>query len=183
MTETILPSTGLISLLQNKTIFLDANVFIGALCSDSFVIQLVELREKNDAEFLTISSAVYEFTRNSKSLAEFNDKRNFVNDLVNRVISVGPLLENPQNDVFSLVMSKLVSGKDSDYTDFLLATCLYQYSKLDDVYLLTSDLRSMPRDIFDVRGSITSVDKQLMRHYVVYSLNKKNFASLVETIK
>lgn len=181
MTTAILPSTGLISLLTGKIIFLDTNVFVGALLSDDLALLLADLRSSQQSQVLTISSAVYEFTRGSKTLEEFNDKREFVNGLTDRVISVGRLLENPKNDVFSLVMSRMVSSKDSDYTDFLLATCLYQYSRLEKVYLITSDLRSMPRDIFDVVGSITCSDKEALRHYVVYCLNETNFSAAIRS--
>lgn len=181
MTTTILPSTGLTSLLVGKILFLDTNVFVGALLCDDLALFLADLRKSSESQVLTVSSAVYEFTRGSKTLEEFNDKREFVNDLTDRVMPVGPLLENSKNDVFSLVMSRMVSSRDSDYTDFLLATCLYQYSRLESVYLMTSDVRSMPRNIFDVVGSVTCSDKEALRHYVVYCLNDFNFNSAVKS--
>lgn len=183
MTTTILPSMGLTSLLSDRILFVDTNVFVGAANSDELLSFLVDLRQKESCQVLTISSAIYEFTRGSKTLAEFNNKREFVNDLTDRVISVGPLLENPTNDVFSLVMSRLVNSKDSDYTDFLLATCLYQYSRLEEVYLMTSDIRSMPRNIFDVVGGVTCVDAESnLRHYIICRLNRDCFAKAAENI-
>lgn len=176
-----LPSTELIERLTGKILFLDTNVFIGALVSDEFAVFLADLRGQSDVEFLTISSVVYEFTRGSKTLEEFNDKRQFINDLVDRVISVGPLLENAKNDVFSLLMSRLVSSKDSGYTDFLLATCLYQYSQADEIFLMTADQRSMPLAIFDVIGTLAATDGHTLRHYGVYQLNRTHFTSAAKT--
>jgi hypothetical protein len=183
MTTTILPSTGLDELLSGKVLFLDTNVFIGASLSGELSGWLAALLADKGCEILTISSVSYEFARGSKTLEEFNTRRKFINDLT-KIIPVGRLLENDNNNVFSLVMSRLVSARDSDYTDFLLATCLYQYSKLETVYLMTADVRSMPRAIFDVKGNITCVDsKDNMGHYVIYCLNKDNFTSAARDLQ
>lgn len=179
MTTKVLYSTDLISTLSNKLLFVDTNVFIGASICNELVVLLSELREKYACNIYTVSSVVYEYTRGSSSLSEFNDRRAFVSKQVDKVISVGRLLENGQSDVFSLVLASLIGKKDSAYTDFLLATCLYQFSKVESVYLMTADQLSMPRAIFDVVGVITCNDeKGKLVHYGIYVLNWNNFGSM-----
>jgi len=119
-----------------------------------------------------------------KAWNDFNDRRQFIAGLVQRIIPIGKLLEDQKNDVFSVVMSLFVKKQDSDYTDFLLATCLYRYSMVQDVYLMTADQRSMPPQIFTLKGALTIADREGHIHNLgVYCIDHGNFAKVARKLE
>ena len=119
-----------------------------------------------------------------KAWNDFNDRRQFIAGLVQRIIPIGKLLEDQKNDVFSVVMSLFVKKQDSDYTDFLLATCLYRYSMVQDVYLMTADQRSMPPQIFTLKGALTIADREGHIHNLgVYCIDHSNFAKVARKLE
>jgi len=81
-------------------------------------------------------------------------------------------------------LSKFVKKQDSDYTDFLLATCLYRYSMVQDVYLMTADQRSMPPQIFTLKGALTIADREGHIHNLgVYCIDHGNFAKVARKLE
>lgn len=81
-------------------------------------------------------------------------------------------------------MSLLVNKRDSDYTDFLLASCLHTYgNSFEKCYLMTADKRSMPLKIFDIIGTITTVNNSSdISVFYIYELNKDNCNSMKSKI-
>ncbi len=180
----LLTSTDFDSLCENATIYLDTNIFIYAHEQPKLVEKIAHL-SLNGAAFTTISSVEYEFTRGSRSLLEIKTRKQFVRELVERVIPVGPLLESDKNDAFSAAMSLNVNAKNSQYTDFLLAIVLHKFSvnDLEKQFILTADVPAFPPQMFNVDGIISlRLDNNSIVHLNLISLDKAKYYSIMNKI-
>ncbi len=156
--------------LRTATLFLDTNVFSVSFRNPELGSFLVDLREHGCA-LVTIPSVLFEVTRGSNDLAMYNKRAEALKDLVSYI---DPMKATVALDGFSVIMAKLLSPKDSQYTDFLLAACLYQFSS-SNIFLMTSDLRSMPRAIFDREYVITAALGDDMQNFGIFRINRDNY--------
>lgn len=164
-------------------VFLDTNVFINAAQQEELLIKLAGLAS-NGTVLITISSVVYEYTRGSQSLAEFNTRREFINGLTSRVMPVGKFLESERLDPFSVAMSLVIKKGDSQYTDYMLASALYQFMGTPGHnFVLSADARAFPLDIFDIEGVITIDSAGKLCHLYLISLSADKYGSLATTLK
>lgn len=172
------------TLCKDATIYLDTNVFIYAHEQPELVEKIAILSSRGTA-FATVSSVEYEFTRGSQSLLEIKTRKQFLRGLVERVISIGPLLESDKNDVFSAAMSLNVNRKNSQYTDFLLATVLHKFSvnDLERQFILTADIPAFPPQMFNIEGILSlRLDNTSLVHLNLISLDKDKYASIISKI-
>jgi predicted nucleic acid-binding protein len=181
----LLLSSDFKSLCENATIYLDTNVFIYAFEKDELVDLLVTLKVEKGSTLATVSSVEYEFTRGSQSLQEVLEKREFLSQIVEKVISVGSLLEDRSNDVFSTAMSLVVNKKSSQYTDYLLATLLHKFSRRDTEkhYVLSGDVPAFPNDMFNIEGIVSiRLKRGDVMHLNLISLNMKKYEGILSAV-
>ncbi|HMH69811.1 MAG TPA: hypothetical protein VK502_00260 [Candidatus Saccharimonadales bacterium] len=163
--------------LKDSTIFLDTNVFsIGARCQP-LIDMLVTLKADHGCSLTTIPSVLFEFTNGSSDLQIFNQRRELMSAIVD---SVNPARYINNIDDFSVVMAK-INGQNRSYTDFLLAAALYSYRHAK-VYLLTTDLRALPK-FFDRVSIIMAEEKSGdVKNFGIYSFNEESYLKAARSI-
>ncbi len=168
---------------ENATIYLDTNIFIVAQDNDSLIDVLQRMKQQH-AALLTISSVEYEFSRGSRNLDELRTRREFVRTIASGVLPVGKLLESDHNDAFSAVMSIIVGKKNSDYTDYLLATALHTFHNgVSRQLVLSADARAFPTSLFDIVGVISlSGSHGEIQHINLIALNHKQYSTMTERV-
>jgi predicted nucleic acid-binding protein len=143
------------SVAERATVYLDTNVFINAFEQDDLQDLLDDLTKNHETAFVTLSSVKYEFTRGARTIEELRMRREFIDNLIHRVMPIGSLIESNKNDAFSVVMSLILSKKNSQYTDYLLAVSLYTYSHIENQYILSTDIKAFPDSVFTICGVVT----------------------------
>ncbi len=180
----LLLSDDFINICQGATIYLDTNIFIYAQEQEDLLLLFRDLSDNHNTAFLTLSSVEYEYSRGSQSLSELRARREFIHAITRTVMPVGKLLESDKNDVFSAVMSIVVGKKNSDYTDYLLATALHTFNNgIDKQFVLSADARAFPMSLFDISGVVSmSLSKGEVIHLNLIALNKERYGSIMEKV-
>ena len=138
--------------LTDYFLFLDTNVFIHASKNKDFFDFLVKFNIDHGCTLFIIPSALFEFTQGSATAKDYQERTDFVVSLCK--IDGARFISDISD--FQVVMSK-VNGKNKSYTDFLLAAAVYQYRRLNNVALLTTDINMFPS--FFNRSHIITVDR------------------------
>lgn len=125
----ILHDTTLLDDLTNANLFIDTNVFIGAINTnqnqDSLLKLLINLTKTNCA-FITIQSVIFEFTRGGGNLENFDKRLKFITqDLKTTIYPIERELDKFEDLIIVLHNIRPTAG----YTDFLLSACLYKFPK------------------------------------------------------
>lgn len=164
---TILHDPNLVSSLNHKWLFLDANTFVAALYyNDPFGNLLIDLKNQGCA-LVTIPSVLFEFTRGSKSVKDFIKRSDFIQNLA----SIYPIQNHIKQLMEFTVVCQRVNPQIS-FTDFLLIACLY---KFPDSYVLTENHKDFSLDILN-RQFIISLDTgKDIRNHAIYRLSKIKF--------
>lgn len=166
----VLYSPELLKTLNHKTLFLDTNVFSVAFRYPQFGEFLTDILDQ-DCALVTIPSVLFEVTRGSSSLEIYNQRATALKELVTYT---DPMTYLSEVDEFSVVMAKLQKADKVQYTDFLLAACLYKY-QASKPYLMTTDMASMPKSIFDREFIVTAEHGAEIVNYGIFSLNYNHF--------
>lgn len=177
----LLQSEGIDGLLKKSTVFLDTNTFLIAQENEEF-LEFLYTKNNDDTALVTVNSVVYEYTRGSVTVDELQERRDFVNGIVETIKPINKVIESDKNDVFSLVMSLVTRSQNSQYTDYILASMLNMFRGTpESCYVLTSDTKAFSRDIFNVVGSITldRRDKSL-NHQCLIELDESKYRSLIK---
>lgn len=168
--------------IDNKFIFLDTNIFVYASENGIFKDWLVNNKEENGVSFTTIDIVSFEYTRNCKDSSQIAKKRALIELLTSTPIKSSQLF----NIDFSMIMSKLVSDKNCQFADFLLASALMKYSREgeDDIcYLLTADIKAFTSNLFEIKDILNiSVKSNMVAIYLI-SFNKEEYIKELENIK
>lgn len=171
-------------LCKGAMVYVDTNVFINAQARPELLGLIGELRDDYSTAFITLSSVEYEYTRGSRTLGELKSRREFVRELVDTVMPVNRILESDKNDVFSATMSLIVGKKNSDYTDYLLATALHSFNNgIERHFVLSADAKAFPTSLFDICGVITiSKNTEETVHLNLIELNRDKYKSILSKV-
>lgn len=100
---------------------------------------------------MTIPSVVFEFARGAKTVEEYNWYVDYVNNL--GVVTYKTVEDRIAADkAFSVILQTECkkAGNKPSYTDFLLLLLLHKFSRHESsIYLMTSNYRDIPSQIFD----------------------------------
>lgn len=172
----ILHDSTLINNLKDSNLFLDANVFIGALSPNSPIADLLKNLSLNDCAFLSIQSVLFEFTRGADSIETFNKRSKFITeDLKTTIYPIEKELDKLEDLI--VVLQKIKS--DASYTDFLLTACLYKFPK---AFLLTENHKDFPLEILDRKHLITIDTGRQIRNYAIYQFSLEKYSKAAENI-
>lgn len=163
--------------LNQSTLFLDTNVFSIATRSKDFLEFLVDLKNEAGCSLTTIPSVVFEVTNGSSTLEIYNERAEFITSLVDYI---NPMSFLDKIADFSVVMAK-INANNKSYTDFLLASCLYQYRHAN-VYLMTTDLRALPP--FFERAQIVTTEEASgdIKNFAMYKFNEAAYTKAATNI-
>lgn len=180
----LLLSTNFREICKRATIYLDTNVVVYAHEQTELLELIADMTKSDSTAFATVSAVEYEFTRGAQSLQEIKDRKAFVRGIVHRVIPIGPLLDSDKNDAFSVAMSLNVGKKDSQFTDYILATALHSYSNgVDRQFVLSADTPAFPLSLFTIAGVISlSLNKGRVVHINLIELDRAKYQSIAQAI-
>lgn len=171
---TILHDPNLVSSLNHKWLFLDANSFVAALYyNDPFGNLLIDLKNQGCA-LVTIPSVLFEFTRGAKSVKDFIKRSNFIQNLA----TIYPIQNHLEQLMEFTVVCQRVNPQIS-FTDFLLIACLY---KFPNSYVLTENHKDFSLDILERQFIITFDTGKDVRNHAIYRLSKIKFNKAVAAI-
>lgn len=171
----IVKSENLLADLKDQVLFLDANVFIGAYRRPEVVWEFLTELEGVNCDFATIPAVVFEFTRGSESLTDYNKRIAFIKKLTDFIYPIDRHIGNLQN--FVMVCQKIT--KKIDYPDLLLLASLY---KLKTPYLLSENHKHIPLDIFDRTHLVTFDTKKQIRTQGIYKISMSKYEKAAEKI-
>jgi len=172
----ILHDSILVDDLKNSYLFLDTNVFIGALLSELPIYEFLKNLSSHGCSFLSIQSVLFEFTRGGGTIENFHKRAKFIiEDLKTTIYPIEKELGNLEDLI--VVLQKIKA--DASYTDFLLTACLY---KFPNAFLLTENHKDFPTEILDRKHLITVDTDKEIRNYAVYQFSLEKYAKAAENI-
>jgi hypothetical protein len=140
--------TDLVPRLRSRHLIVDTNVFLHAVENADFYELLLKLKRSGCA-MMTIPSVVFEFARGAKTVEEYNWYVDYINNLG---VMVYKTVEDriAADKAFSVLLQTECkkAGNKPSYTDFLLLMLLHKFSH-SDIYLMTSNYKDIPMNIFD----------------------------------
>ena len=109
---------------EQEFLFIDTNILVLAHNNSTFFKQvLIPLKQNPNCVLLTIPSVVFEFTRGSDSIIQYNNKHKLVNQIFENIWPVEKFLS--EINEFTLVLHK--TSPKMQYTDFLLCVALHKF--------------------------------------------------------
>ena len=168
----ILHNIDYLQTLSHTNLFLDTNVFIGALTQPDLGNFLFKIKS-HDCELLTIPAVLTEFLRGSTNLKTYSTRTEFVENLAG-IFPTDKLLEQMQD--FTIVMNS--TSSEADYTDFLLSACSYKFKCQN----LTENHKHFPLSIFERKQIITIDTGKDIRNYGFYQISERKFNKAAESI-
>lgn len=130
--------------------------------------------KKSGCTFLTIPSVLFEFTRGTESIQDFNKRAKFITDFS----SIYPVEKHLEDLEDLTVVLQRIQGQMS-YTDFLLIACLYKFPK---AFLISANHKDCPLDILDRKYIITVDTGKDIRNYGIYQFSTEKFNKAAERI-
>lgn len=165
----------LISELKNSNLFFDTNTFIASISIPEIFGNLFESLKSNSCAFLTIPSVMFEFTRGTESISDFDKRSEFIDSLAEAVYPIEKHIEDLRD---LIVVLQRIKG-DIHYTDFLLIACLYKFPKS---FLISANHKDCPLDILNRKFIITVDTDKEIRNYGVYQFSLEKFNKAAEKI-
>lgn len=157
----------LVSELSHRDLFVDTNTFIGAISHPNIFDNLFKDLKESGCTFLTIPSVVFEFTRGTDSIQDFNKRTKFITNFS----SIYPVEKHLEDLEDLTVVLQRIQGQMS-YTDFLLIACLYKFPK---AFLISANHKDCPLDILDRKFIITIDTDKDIRNYGIYQFSPEKF--------
>lgn len=169
LTETLLK--------ENATLVLDTGVFSTAVRSQSFTDFLSNLKKETKSALSTIEPVVFESIVGSSTTEVYNNRRRYVDELIDMVIPTDFLSDI---DDFLVVMAKY-NPNNRSFTDYLLAAVLYRY-RHTKIFVMSSDLKAFP--FFFTREYIvtTEEDGGYVKNFGVFSFNEALYVTAIKSL-
>lgn len=169
----------LLKKLEDANVLLDTCVMIDASNSDDVDTCLRSLLE-NGCTFLTLPAIREEFTCSAKSRKDYENLSKyigsfdivFLNNTEKRLIS-------DDNALFNIALGRCKNIHPS-YVDRMLLSTPYLYrNSSEKIYLMTSNHKDVPLELFDRIGFIT-YDDEIFHNIGIYAFNENNFVKKIE---
>ncbi len=133
--------------------------------------------KKQDNILLTINAVALEFLKGSRSIQEFNKKKEFLLAILNgEVMTITKDMED-----FAIQLSLVLQspGGSTSPTDFYLASALMKYASGSKVYLLTKNHKDFPITLFD-RADLVNIDGEHdVQTFGFYRFNQAKYENVL----
>lgn len=139
--EIILPQDFL-QITRNKHILIDTCMLIDAFGHNKEFGNFFNKLKDNDSTLITTSLVLNEFLKGSSTDEKFNNKKEFVLDIVESILPTVDV----QEYIEILIRKYGIESKDLSEADLNLGGSLARYGK--NIFLLTRDLSDFPTTIF-----------------------------------
>ena len=153
-----------LSILKNKHLLLDTNVFIEAFAAPSEFGKFFNKLKDSDVTVVTLRLVEVEFLRGAASRSKQNEKKKFMDDIVDTYL---PMPLDFVDDVL-LVMERLGNdSKASSVTDLVLGSSLAKYK--NGLFLMTKDLSDFPTNVFERISYMNLLKPKAIHTFGIYS--------------
>lgn len=160
--EIILPPDFL-QILKDKFLLLDTCVFIDAFSHPSEFGKFFNKLKDNETSLLTIDDVITEFLKGSSTDTKFDEKKEFINDIIETSLPTNNLQENVER----LIKIYKIESKDLSITDLHLGATLMKFK--NRIYLLTRDHSDFPTRIFKRENILNISHGKGIFTYGIYS--------------
>lgn len=168
-------------LTKDSRVILDTNVFIGASKNDNLLDWLHDLAYDKGVLFYLVDVVAFEFTRGCKKIEDMTTKRALMSAICDKYI---PNSSGFVDSNFSFVMSKLTAGVKTQFTDFILASLLFDKSMKENGkwYIISGDIKAFSLHIFNIEGVVNFGIESKMSSLYIISVNAKMLAKEMELV-
>lgn len=154
----------LLSILKNKHLLLDTNVFIDAFASPSEYGVFFNSLKENNTTLVTIKLVLIEFLKGAPTKEKQFEKRKFIDNIVDAYLPSQP---DFTEDVLTILNKLGIESKASSLTDLVLGANLLRYKT--GLFLLTKDLSDFPTNVFERITYITVLKPKTIQSFGVYN--------------
>lgn len=162
MIEIIAPPN-LISVVKNKHLLLDTNVFIDCSLNPQVFINFLNSLKQNQITLTTIDLVKIEFLKGAPELNKFKEKESLFNSITDHII---PITADITKNVYSLINKYKINGAALSVTDLYLGACLSKFK--NNLLLLTKDTTDFPQNIFNIKSIINITYPRSIHLYGIY---------------
>jgi hypothetical protein len=163
---------------------LDSTTFINASKSDEFLSLLTDIVSAG-CIFTTIPSVVYEFSRGSRTVDEYNRYLQFINGFGTTVFKRIEESIDDEMRVFLVAYNKAFANrkdkKKPSYTDSLLCATAYKFRN-SKLRLVTANHKDIPESIFDRTELITIDVNGELRNEAIYNFSPVKFGQVLSQL-
>lgn len=159
----IIPSTNFISVIKNKYLLLDTNVFIDTLLNPHSFFDFLNDLKKQQVTLSTIDMVKMEFLKGAPDEQKYIEKTSLMNSIIDNTIAATPDINE---NIFTLLKKYRLDGKASSLTDLYLGAYLMKYGK--NLFLLTRNTTDFPQNIFEVKSIVNVTYSKGIHTYGLY---------------
>lgn len=160
--EITLPQDFLL-ITKDKHILLDTCVFIDAISHPTKFVEFFNSLKDNNTTIVTLNEVLSEFLKGSQSEARFNEKKEYVDNIIEMYLPIRDL----QDNIEKLIKLYKIESKDLSITDLYLGAALVKYN--ENICLLTRDVSDFPTNIFKRITYMTTLERKSITTFGVYS--------------
>jgi len=157
----------LLSLLKDKKILLDTNIFIDALIKPTVFKEFFKELKANNVTITTITPVVIEFLRGLPNEKTYSERKELVDKVVDSYL---PITEDIFDSVFELLKLYGLDGKGTEMTDLLLGAILMKHP--EKLILITKNTTDFPMNIFTFVAVMNLPYHRSIQTYGIYTYKK-----------
>lgn len=159
----IIPQLNLISVLKNKHLLLDTNVFIDTLLNPHPFLDFLNDLKKQQVTLSTIDMVKMEFLKGAPDEQKYDEKMKLIESIIDNTIPVTPDIHE---NVYTLIKKYKIDGKSSSIADLYLGAYLMKYRK--NLFLLSRNTTDFPQNVFNVTSIINVTYFKGIHSYGIY---------------
>lgn len=161
-------------------ILLDTNVFIDAYDKPTSFSNIFDLLKQNNNVLFTINSVLLEFLKGSRSVEEFNKKKQFIVSIIDNDIFT--LTKNVEDLALKLSLALLSSGGNTAPTDLYLGAMLNNFKASGKVLVMSKNHKDFPTTIFERVALINIENEKDIQIFAFYRFDQQHYDALIERI-
>ena len=171
----------LFNTLKNSNLLIDTCTIIDASKCDEVDNFLSKLSGQG-CTFLSLPSVKEEFTRSANNLEDYNKLSDYIDSL--QIIFLDSIERNRMNEdgaIFNIALNRCKKINPSYVDRALLATPYFYRDSSEDIYLITSNHKDIPEELYD-RIEFISHDIGGFHNIGIYKFNFQNFEQMMSDV-
>ncbi len=159
----ILPLPNFISVIKNKHLLLDTNVFIDTLLNPLPFADFFNSIKSKEVTLTTIDLVKIEFLKGASDFRKYKEKNELIEKIVDYIIPITPDI---YKNAYELIKKYEMNGKALSETDLFLGATLMKFKK--NIYLLTKNTTDFPLNIFELHSVVNTIYSKGIHSYGLY---------------
>lgn len=155
------------SVVENRKILLDTNVFIDVSLNPTQLTKFLNELKENDCTFFTSELVVAEFVKGAITKDKIRQKEELVGSIIESYIQ---LTQKTLENCIQLIKVYGEDSKSLSITDLLLGSLLLDSP--EELLLITKNTTDFPTNIFKLETCFNIIHRKAIQTYGVYSYPK-----------